>query len=116
VPQTRDGSFSTGIFQRYQRGEQAFVLALMEMAVQGVSTRKVAAITEELSGVRFLVSDSQGASRQRCQIHLMRNLPGHSQDKLKAEAAIAARPLLAEQNEVWQERKYSRIWMSSGIG
>jgi transposase-like protein len=24
--------------------------------------------------------------------------------------------LLAEQNEVWQERKYSRIWMSSGIG
>jgi transposase-like protein len=70
------------------------VLALMEMAVQGVSTRKVAAITEELPGVRFLVSDSQGASRQRCQAHSMRNLPGHSQDKLKAEAAIAARRAL----------------------
>jgi len=50
VPQTRDGSFSTEIFQRYQRSEQAFVLALMEMAVQGVSTRKVSAITEELCG------------------------------------------------------------------
>jgi transposase-like protein len=63
VPQTRDGSFSTDIFQRYQHSEQAFVLALMEMVVQGVSTRKVAAITEELCGVRFLVSDSQGGIR-----------------------------------------------------
>jgi transposase-like protein len=53
VPQTRDGSFSTDIFKRYQRSEQAFVLALMEMVVQGVSTRKVAAITEELCGVSF---------------------------------------------------------------
>jgi len=53
VPQTRDGSFSTEIFQRYQRSEQAFVLALMEMAVQGVSTRKVSAITEELCGASF---------------------------------------------------------------
>ena len=34
VPQTRDGSFSTDIFKRYQRSEQAFVLALMEMVVQ----------------------------------------------------------------------------------
>jgi len=51
VPQLRDGSFSTEIFKRYQRSEQAFVLAMMEMVVQGVSTRKVAAITEELCGV-----------------------------------------------------------------
>lgn len=53
VPQTRDGSFSTDIFQRYQRSEQAFVLALMEMVVNGVSTRKVNHITEELCGVSF---------------------------------------------------------------
>ena len=53
VPQTRDGSFSTGIFKRYQRHEQAFVLGLMEMYLQGVSTRKVSKITEELCGVRF---------------------------------------------------------------
>jgi putative transposase len=53
VPQTRDGSFSTDIFKRYQRSEQAFVLALMEMVVQGVSTRKVSAITEELCGASF---------------------------------------------------------------
>lgn len=33
VPQTRDGSFSTDIFKRCQRSEQAFVLALMEMVL-----------------------------------------------------------------------------------
>lgn len=53
VPQTRDGNFSTEIFRRYQRSEQAFVVALMEMVVQGVSTRKVSAITEELCGASF---------------------------------------------------------------
>lgn len=53
VPQTRDGSFSTEIFRRYQRHEQAFVLGLMEMYLQGVSTRKVTKITEELCGVSF---------------------------------------------------------------
>ncbi len=53
VSQTRDGSFSTEIFKRYQRSEQAFVLALMEMVVHGVSTRKVSHITEELCGAPF---------------------------------------------------------------
>jgi putative transposase len=53
VPQTRDGSSSTDIFKRYQRSEQAFVLALMEMVVNGVSTRKVTQITEELCGANF---------------------------------------------------------------
>lgn len=53
VPQTRDGRFSTKIFKCYQRSEQAFVLALMERVVQGVSTRKVSAMTEELCGASF---------------------------------------------------------------
>src|SRR5689334_20221877 len=56
VPQVRDGSFSTDLFARYQRSEQAFILALMEMVVNGVSTRKVAAITEELCGTSFAKS------------------------------------------------------------
>ena len=50
VPQDRDGTFATELFARYQRSEQALVTTLMEMYVQGVSTRKVAAITEELCG------------------------------------------------------------------
>ena len=53
VPQSRDGSFSTELFSRYQRSEQALVLALMEMVLQGVSTRKVKKITEELCGTSF---------------------------------------------------------------
>lgn len=48
VPPVRDGSFSTELLARYQRSEQALVLTLMEMVVNGVSTRKVARITEEL--------------------------------------------------------------------
>lgn len=53
VPQTRDGSFSTDIFDRYQRSERAFVLGLMEMYVTGTSTRKVTKITEALCGASF---------------------------------------------------------------
>ncbi|NLH11303.1 MAG: IS256 family transposase, partial [Holophagae bacterium] len=50
VPQDRAGRFSTELFERYQRSEKAFVSALAEMYLQGVSTRKVKAITEELCG------------------------------------------------------------------
>src|SRR5512134_2943945 len=56
VPQDRDGRFSTELFERYQRSERALVAALAEMYVQGVSTRKVKAITEELCGHSFSAS------------------------------------------------------------
>jgi transposase-like protein len=50
VPQDRQGRFRTEVFERYQRSEKALVGALTEMYVQGVSTRKVKAVTEELCG------------------------------------------------------------------
>jgi len=53
VPRLRDGKFSTELFTRYQRSEQAFVLALLEMVINGVSTRKVRLITEQLCGVEL---------------------------------------------------------------
>jgi putative transposase len=56
VPRDRDGRFSTELFERYQRAEKALVSALAEMYVQGVSTRKVKAITEELCGHSFSAS------------------------------------------------------------
>jgi putative transposase len=56
VPQDRQGKFSTELFERYQRSEQALVSALAEMYVQGVSTRKVKAVTEELCGHEFSAS------------------------------------------------------------
>src|SRR5919109_1350788 len=56
VPQDRQGRFRTEVFERYQRSEKALVGALAEMYVQGVSTRKVKAITEELCGHEFSAS------------------------------------------------------------
>ena len=56
IPQDRNGLFSTQLFERYQRSEKALVAALAEMYVQGVSTRKVKAITEELCGHSFSAS------------------------------------------------------------
>jgi putative transposase len=53
VPRHRNGHFSTELFARYQRSEQALVLAMMEMVINGVSTRKVEQITEELCGKKF---------------------------------------------------------------
>jgi transposase-like protein len=53
VPRDREGTFRTELFQRYQRSEKALVLALMEMVVNGVSTRKVRRITDELCGREF---------------------------------------------------------------
>jgi transposase-like protein len=64
VPQDREGTFSTRLFSRYQRNEKALVLALMEMYIEGVSTRKVKEITEELCGTSFsksLVSSLAGS-------------------------------------------------------
>lgn len=64
VPQDREGTFSTKLFARYQRNEKALCLALMEMYVEGVSTRKVKDVTEALCGTSFsksLVSSLAGA-------------------------------------------------------
>ena len=57
VPKDRDGEFQTELFERYQRSEKAFVAALLQMYIEGVSTRKVTEITEALCGLE--VSKSQ---------------------------------------------------------
>lgn len=51
VPQTRDVEFYPSALERGERSERALKLAVAEMYVQGVSTRKVAAITQELCGL-----------------------------------------------------------------
>jgi transposase-like protein len=53
VPQTRDSSFSTELFERYQRSEKALIVCLQQMVIQGVATRRVAKITESLCGLDF---------------------------------------------------------------
>ena len=57
VPQVRDGTFYPQSLEKGLRSERALKLALAEMYVQGVSTRKVAAITEQWCG--FEVSSTQ---------------------------------------------------------
>jgi putative transposase len=81
VPQDREGAFSTRLFARYQRNEKALVLALMQMYVEGVSTRKVKEITEELCGTSFSKSlVSQLASSLDSELEAWRNR------RLEAEA------------------------------
>jgi putative transposase len=57
VPQVRDGGFYPQALTKGLRSERALRLALAEMYVQGVSTRKVAAIVEQLCGTQ--VSSTQ---------------------------------------------------------
>jgi len=52
-PEIEKGPSSAALFQRYQRSEEALVLTLMQMVVQGVSTRRVKDITTELSPPSF---------------------------------------------------------------
>jgi transposase-like protein len=57
VPQVRDSSFYPSSLEKGLRSERALKIALAEMYVQGVSTRKVAKITEQLCG--FEVTSTQ---------------------------------------------------------
>ena len=63
VPQARDGSFNTELFERYQRSERALINCLQEMVIQGVSTRKVKKVTEELCGLNFSKSQVSEISK-----------------------------------------------------
>lgn len=93
VPQDRQGRFSTELFERFQRSEKALMAALVEMYVQGVSTRKVKAITEELCGHSFSASAiSEATSR----------LDG-------ALKAFAERPLIEPYPYLILDARYERI-------
>ena len=53
VPQTREGEFYPTLLERYQRSEKTLVLALAEAYIQGVSTGRMKAITEQLMSREF---------------------------------------------------------------
>src|SRR5262245_6304341 len=56
VPRDRAGLFQPTLFARYERSEQALVAALVEMYVQGVSTRKVTRVVATLCGASVSAS------------------------------------------------------------
>jgi putative transposase len=64
VPQVREGGFYPQALEKGLRSERALTLALAEMYVQGVSTRKVKAITEQLCGVSISSSAVSQAAMQ----------------------------------------------------
>jgi len=64
VPRDREGVFQPSLFARYERTEQALVLALVEMYFQGVSTRKVTAVVELLCGTSISASEVSALARK----------------------------------------------------
>ncbi len=64
IPRDRSGRFQPSLFQRYQRSEKALVLALQEMYVQAVSTRKVSAIVEQLCGTTISASEVSALAKK----------------------------------------------------
>lgn len=100
VPQDREGTFSTKLFCRYQRNEKALVLALMEMYLEGVSTRKVKDVTEELCGTSFSKS-------------LVSSLAGRLDSELRA---WRSRPLEAEGYPyVFVDARYEKVRVGSRV-
>src|SRR5690606_33098971 len=65
VPQVREGGFRTQVFDKWQRSDRALVVAVQEMYVQGVSTRKVSAVLEQMGG-----AEMSAATVSRCAAEL----------------------------------------------
>lgn len=64
IPQVREGGFYPSTLEKGIRSERALLMTLAEMYVQGVSTRKVAAITERLCGTKISASQVSRAAQQ----------------------------------------------------
>ena len=76
IPQVREGGFYPHSLEKGMRSERALMLTLAEMYVQGVSTRKVAAITERLCGTQISASQVSRAAQQLDEeLEVWRNRP-----------------------------------------
>lgn len=116
VPQDRQGRFSTQVFERYQRSEKAFVTALSEMYIQGVSTRKVTKITEELCGHEVSASTISTLNRRLdAQLQLFANRPLDQEypylildaryEKVREDGVIRSRAVLVAIGINWDGRR-----------
>lgn len=63
IPQVRDSSFYPQALEKGYRSEKALKLALAEMYVQGISTRKVKRVTEALCGSEVSASEVSRVSK-----------------------------------------------------
>jgi putative transposase len=100
IPKDREGRFQPTLFERYQRSEKAFVLALVEMYIQGVSTRKVQKVVAQLCGV--LVSASQVSA-------LVKGLDGELEAWRKRSLAGQKYPYLVVDAHYEKVRREGRV-------
>ena len=103
VPQDREGTFSTRLFARYQRNEKALCLALMEMYVEGISTRKVKDVTEELCGTSFSKSLVSSLAS-----HLDSELEGWRSRRSRLRPILTCLSMPATRRREWTDRVVSR--------
>ena len=64
IPRDRAGLFRPSLFAKYERSEQALVLAMIEMYFHGVSTRKINGIVEQLCGTTVSASEVSALTRK----------------------------------------------------
>jgi transposase-like protein len=116
VPQDRQGRFSTRVFERYQRSEKAFVTALSEMYIQGVSTRKVTRITEQLCGHEVSAPTISALNRKLdAQLHQFARRPLEQEypylildaryEKVREDGVIRSRAVLVAIGINWEGRR-----------
>jgi putative transposase len=116
VPQDRQGRFRTEVFERYQRSEKALVMAMMEMYLQGVSTRKVKAVTEELCGHEFssatvsrivssLDEELEKFARRRLEEDYPYLILDARYEKVREEGAVRSQAVLIAIGIDWEGRR-----------
>jgi len=116
VPQDRQGRFRTEVFERYQRSEKALVMAMMEMYLQGVSTRKVKAVTEELCGHEFsssavsrivakLDEELERFSRRRMEEDYPYLILDARYEKVREDGAVRSQAVLVAIGIDWEGRR-----------
>ena len=76
VCRDREGTFQPHLFARYQRNEKALLMAIIEMYLKGVSTRKVEPILKELCGLEISKSQVSELTKEvEQEIQAWRNRP-----------------------------------------
>lgn len=76
VPRHRNQPFHTMLFENYQRNEAALITTMAEMVIEGVSTRKVSKVMEELCGKEFSKSVvSEACKKLDPEVESFRNRP-----------------------------------------
>lgn len=122
VPQTRASDFYPSCLEKGLKSERALRLALAEAYVQGVSTRKMAKLTQELCGIELFVSDAHEGLKaarkvvfpavpwQRCQFHVQQNVQKYvPRQSMKREVAEAIRGVFNALNREEADRQLDRL-------